>query len=160
MKKLFIAASLMFLFICGIGVGVLGLSNILEPQNELNKNVSYFIYIGELCGGVMLMSLPILYFLKDTIRYGFKHTGINLIAKERREQIKKHNRSVALDIIQNPKGELLFGAQALMEDDYGCFPSQWDSVICANMLAKSEIERLAIAGAFIAAEIDRLQAKK
>lgn len=86
-------------------------------------------------------------------------TGVELIAQERQEQIEKHGRTVEKDVKENPSGELLLGAANLIhkqcyEND---FPGVWDIAICRKMMAKSHKEKLIIAGALIAAEIDRLQ---
>lgn len=85
-------------------------------------------------------------------------TGIELIAEERAEQITKHNRTIEKDVEQNNNYELRKGAIALLEDDRNRFSGFWNKEICDKMIAKSYKERLIIAGAFIAAEIDRLQA--
>ncbi len=95
-------------------------------------------------------------------------TGIELIAQERKEQIEKHGRTIASDVIQNQSQELAIGAIALLETDcpdeitegrsIGKFPIQWDNELCLKMVNKSYKDRLIIAGAFCAAEIDRLNA--
>ncbi len=86
-------------------------------------------------------------------------TGINLIAKERQEQIEKHNRTIEKDVIENEDGELGYGAIALIGGIEEDFPD-WDYEICKKMINKSYKDRLIIAGALIAAEIDRLNYKK
>lgn len=83
-------------------------------------------------------------------------TGIELIALERQDQIEKHGRSVERDTIENCNGELLMGARALMDHKYQFIPDAWDGETVSHMMSKGVIERLSIAGAFIAAEIDRL----
>ena len=83
-------------------------------------------------------------------------TGIELIAIERQEQIEKHNRSIEYDVDQNNNYELRRGAVALLEDDKTKFSGFWNSKICEKMINKSYKERLIIAGALIAAEIDRI----
>lgn len=85
-------------------------------------------------------------------------TGIELITEERTQQIMKHHRSIQDDAIENKGGKLLWGAKALIDNDYVLFPKEWDENICSHMIHKKQIERLIIAGALIAAEIDRLQA--
>lgn len=85
-------------------------------------------------------------------------SGIELIAKERQEQIYKHNRSTLNDLYENSNGELIQGAIIVaghQHIDY--MPKQWDKAICEKMLGKSYKERLIIAGALIAAELDRLE---
>lgn len=88
-------------------------------------------------------------------------TGIELIAAERQEQIEKHGRTIESDVLQNPSGQLVIGAIALIRRVNRAFwkdmPARWDDVICKKMAKKSYKERLIIAGALIAAEIDRIQ---
>lgn len=93
-------------------------------------------------------------------------TGIQLIAKERQEQFEKHGISIGLDIIHNSSFEkpLTKAASALtIEHGNGLAmetmkPSNWDAGIWYKMMSKPYKERLIIAGALIAAEIDRLTA--
>lgn len=91
-------------------------------------------------------------------------TGIELIAAERQEQIEKHGRTIEKDVQQNDNEQLSHGALLLLSVDYEegidseSYPDGWDHEICANMIRKPYKERLIIAGALIAAEIDRLQA--
>lgn len=96
-------------------------------------------------------------------------TGIELIAEERREQIEKHGRTIRKDVELNNMAQLSFAAAILScpnpeqyqskENNYAC-PVGWDFNIWNKMRLKSYKERLIIAGALIAAEIDRLQAIK
>lgn len=89
-------------------------------------------------------------------------TGIELIAKERQEQIEKHGRTVEYDEIQNSEGQLSEAAEMLLASEHEegidpqSFPDGWDRDICSHMLSKPYNERLIIAGALIAAELDRL----
>lgn len=85
-------------------------------------------------------------------------SGIELIAIERQEQIDKHSRSVFSDIRDNSNKELSRAAHELLHDEprMNGFPSNWDASIVSGMIGKSYRDRLIIAGAFIAAEIDRL----
>ncbi len=89
-------------------------------------------------------------------------TGIELIVIERKEQIKKHNRTINDDVEYNNRNQLPMGAVALIEKDYTfngdkrC-PEGWNFQIWNKMHNKDYKERLVIAGALIAAEIDRLQ---
>lgn len=84
-------------------------------------------------------------------------SGIELIAQE---QITKHHRSLEFDSVHNPSGALTMGACALISDGghgyYGAFPSHWSDDVCRKMINKPYLERLIIAGALIADEIDRL----
>ena len=84
-------------------------------------------------------------------------TGIELIAQERKEQIEKHGRTVAYDIAENHSGRLTDAAYGLIIHKYAFMPDNWDREIVNKMLAKSYKDRLVIAGALIAAEIDRIQ---
>lgn len=93
-------------------------------------------------------------------------TGIELIAQERQEQIEKHGRSVESDVEINANCELISAACALLHTDSELSPmdlikemklKNWDSGILDKMDSKPYKERLIIAGALIAAEIDRLQ---
>lgn len=81
-------------------------------------------------------------------------TGIELIAIERQEQIEKHGWSSEHDSY-NDNQELLQAARfALGVDEW---PDNWDLTFADKIAAKDEIGKLKVAGAFIAAEIDRLQ---
>ena len=85
-------------------------------------------------------------------------TGIQLITEERQEQITKHGRTIELDVIQNRNRQLTTAVQELLEmhpSNMG-FPADWDMNIVHHMASKPYYERLIIAGALIAAEIDRL----
>jgi hypothetical protein len=95
-------------------------------------------------------------------------TGIELIAKERQEQIEKHRRTVVKDVQLNTHFQLSEAASVLCCESWGCAelediiedhcPSGWDDILWAKMMNKSYEERLILAGALIAAEIDRLNA--
>ena len=89
-------------------------------------------------------------------------SGIQLITQEREEQISKHNRSVAKDAELNKFDQLTKGAQILSnihyDTDYAkpdC-PIGWNLEIWLKMVNKPYNERLAIAGALLAAELDRI----
>jgi len=87
-------------------------------------------------------------------------TGIELIAIERTEQIKKHGRTIQSDVEENTEDQLPTAALWLIEGGLTMrqrVPSQWDEDIWHKMIDKPYKERLIIAGALIAAEIDRLQ---
>jgi hypothetical protein len=86
-------------------------------------------------------------------------TGIELIANERQEQIEKHGRNINSDVNGNSHNELRDAAIVLLSNwpmiiD---FPDSWQGSIMEHAIKKSYKERLIIAGALIAAEIDRLQ---
>lgn len=87
-------------------------------------------------------------------------TGIHLIAEERQEQIEKHKRSINADAIHNSSEQLKEGAIKLLDDpqDYriASRPINWNKPQWDYMCSKPYKERLIIAGALIAAEIDRV----
>lgn len=89
-------------------------------------------------------------------------TGIELIAKERKEQIEKHGRTIEQDIEFNYDCQLGTAActlcyEAIEEiDSRNDPPHNWDLEIWQKMYDKPYKERLIIAGALIAAELDRL----
>jgi hypothetical protein len=89
-------------------------------------------------------------------------TGIELIAKERHEQLNKHGRSVELDVELNNGGQLRHATRRLLEahPDNSNPPVKWDYQLWEQMCKKPYKERLIIAGALIAAEIDRIQHEK
>lgn len=84
--------------------------------------------------------------------------GIKLIAEERHEQIEKHGRLVRHDVKFNFGRQLASGAKRLLEvyPDRLNPPSGWDENGWAKMCDKNYKDRCIIAGALIAAEIDRL----
>lgn len=87
-----------------------------------------------------------------------KLTGIELIAQERKEQIEKHGRTIEADVKYNNRRQLTSGAKRLIEihPDPLNAPNDWDVDTWQRMCRKGYKERLIIAGALIAAEIDRL----
>ena len=91
-----------------------------------------------------------------------KKSGIELIAEERKEQIEKHGKTVDFDVKVNHFGQIkdaaimLLGGEVDIDEENHC-PFNWDDDIWDKMMGKSKIDRLIIAGALIAAEIDRLQ---
>ena len=94
-------------------------------------------------------------------------TGIELIAQERKEQIEKHGYTQEL-VEFHPEWydnyQLAVCAEMLLAIDHeegidsAAYPDGWDEEKCSYMLSKPRKERLIIAGALIAAEIDRLNA--
>jgi hypothetical protein len=82
--------------------------------------------------------------------------GAELIAKERKEQIEKHGYTVAGDKENNGDLQLQDAAVRLIAGGDQGVPYGWNESIWRNMLIKPLIERLQIAGAFLAAEIDRI----
>lgn len=88
-------------------------------------------------------------------------TGIELIAIERQEQIEKHGYSIEKDAKNNDDGQLIYAVCALTEwggeGNFGSFHKSWPDSICEKLIEKPLKDRLIIAGAFIAAELDRMQ---
>lgn len=90
-------------------------------------------------------------------------SGIGQITKERAEQIFKHHRTIKKDSVENPNKQLSLGALLLLKlynDEsvtIDSFPKEWDRAICTKMMNKSYKDLLVIAGALIAAELDRLK---
>ncbi|MCD7973240.1 MAG: hypothetical protein LUG18_11355 [Candidatus Azobacteroides sp.] len=90
-----------------------------------------------------------------------KHTGIELIFQERKKQLQLHGKKDKNDIEINKDGQLADAAEALICKDWlekeGLNPPDgWNLNAWQKLLDKSYKERLIIAGAFIAAEIDRI----
>ena len=91
-----------------------------------------------------------------------KKTGIELIAAERVEHVKKHGRTVDFDKQFNNVGQLIRAVRTLtivnlhpkVTPQYR--PDNWDPDLWDRMCAKSYKDRLVIAAALIAAEIDRI----
>ena len=90
-------------------------------------------------------------------------TGIELIAKERKEQLEKHGISVKNDAQFNSLMEynglpsLPLGAIGLIDNYLQRVPPHWNKKMLEKMRSKPYKERLIIAGALLAAEIDRIQ---
>ena len=95
--------------------------------------------------------------------------GIVLIAQERAEQIEKHGRTVNHDIEFNFLGQFRDAASLLIYDQKNCLqaediieehlPEGWDKGVWSKMVNKPLKDRLIIAGALIAAELDRINHK-
>jgi hypothetical protein len=98
-------------------------------------------------------------------------TGIELIAEERQEQLTKHGRTIELDIENNTEGQLSEAASILCLQIPEGFESQyvnanseyppigWSQEWWVKTLKKSNKDRLIIAGALIAAELDKMNAE-
>jgi len=95
-------------------------------------------------------------------------SGIELIATEREEQIIKHGYTVMQDVANNslPTGPFkMLPLKIAVGNLIGViggvpYPENWSEEIIEKMKSKTEIEKLIIAGALIAAEIDRLNTIK
>lgn len=99
-----------------------------------------------------------------------KKSGIELIAAERQEQIEKHGFDLNHDARQyNSSGELIQAACYILCKDsllikahpadlrYALYPARWNNDFKKKFDSKDELQSLIIAGALIAAEIDRIQ---
>lgn len=84
-----------------------------------------------------------------------KKTGIELIAQERQEQIEKHGWDVSHDASYG-HNELVKASLFAINPEQFEWPFYWQEKFRGKIQRKTKIERLAVAGAFIAAEIDRL----
>ena len=91
-------------------------------------------------------------------------TGIDIIGQERRAQVAKHERSLEYDARVNNGGQLaeaaavIIHAERLNEDGIllTC-PKGWDLAHWGKMCSYPKERRIAIAGAWLCAELDRLQ---
>jgi hypothetical protein len=84
-------------------------------------------------------------------------TGIELIAEERRQQIEKHGFNEAHDDC-NGQNQLPSAATWIISGDVDYWPDDWNNEWMYKIGKKSRAKQLVVAGALIAAEIDRLQA--
>lgn len=85
-----------------------------------------------------------------------RKSGIELIAIERQEQIKKHGFSLLMDK-EYKNGELLKAAQFCLtpKTDNSDWPQWWKTTFKYKILEDTRIEQLVKAGAFFMAENDR-----
>lgn len=84
-------------------------------------------------------------------------TGAELIAIERDEQINKHGYNVGNDTDYG-ENELIKAALFCINSQVFEWPFDWSSKSRDKILySKDEVQRLTVAGAFIAAQIDRIQ---
>ena len=89
-------------------------------------------------------------------------TGIELITDERQKQINKHGKDAKHDSLHNNFRQLNDAAIMLLDgyhsqDEENSEPFQWDPESWYELSTKDRKDRLIIAGALIAAEIDRIQ---
>jgi len=82
--------------------------------------------------------------------------GIALITDARHEQASVHSYTAVHDFLTHENGELQQAATAIILCDCHYWPSGWPIEIYHNIIEKPTKERFAHAGAFCAAEIDRL----
>lgn len=83
-------------------------------------------------------------------------TGIERIALERAEQFGKHERNIERDVRENSDQQLRIGAIRLLFEEPGGCPMGWNKELWLKMTNKPLRERMVIAAALLAAEIDRL----
>lgn len=87
-------------------------------------------------------------------------TGAELISEERKEQIEKHGWDIKNDEDYS-NNELLKAALFAINPDQFEWPFNWTPEFRNKILLKTNtVERLKVAGAFIAAEIDRLKCQQ
>lgn len=88
-------------------------------------------------------------------------TGIELITTERQEQLSKHGYDLHHDVHVNNENELPRAATIIIDAEHNDIDDwrrlEWNEKVYLNIINKPRVEQLAIAGALIAAEIDRLQ---
>lgn len=82
-------------------------------------------------------------------------TGIELIAEERQEQIEKHGWDLRNDSDYKDE-ELLKAALFCIDQKRFEWPFGWIVNFRSKIIRKSRVDQLKVAGALIAAEIDRL----
>ncbi|MES2864117.1 MAG: hypothetical protein V4666_08365 [Bacteroidota bacterium] len=91
-------------------------------------------------------------------------SGIELITEERQKQIDKHGFTAEHHALNTDKwygnNQLNYAVMYLIDEDYifspEAFPLNWDKEWFYRLNQKESKERLIIAGALIAAELDRL----
>lgn len=86
-------------------------------------------------------------------------TGAELISIERAEQIEKHGWDVKNDANYS-ENELIKAALFAINPIQFEWPFYWQEKFRNKILDKTTIERLTVAGALIAAEIDRILKKE
>ncbi len=84
-----------------------------------------------------------------------KMNGVGIIHSERLEQQYKHGFTEECDRIYT-KGELKDAAIYCLTQDFTHYPVNWDIKYADKFNMKNYKERLAVAGALIAAELDRI----
>lgn len=82
--------------------------------------------------------------------------GVEQIKKERISQIEKHGFTVDHDK-HHKNNQLIRAAKFCLNNIDFDWPSDWDSKYAKKISGKKYVEQLAIAGALIAAEIDRIK---
>lgn len=83
-----------------------------------------------------------------------KKTGDELIAMERERQVLVKGHTIMTDALKYKNGELLMVANALISKNINDAPHDWPDEQVKEWIEKDDTERLILAGAFIAAQID------
>lgn len=90
----------------------------------------------------------------------FELVGVIKIKEERESQIYEHGFDVSHDRKNNKYGEIKQAVAAILNNDLDLYArTGWDYEFYDHIKAKPELEQLAICGALVAAEIDRLTIK-
>lgn len=84
--------------------------------------------------------------------------AIQLIQRERNEQIAKHGYDASHDLAHNENGQLAKAAVYTITGNDRFYPETWDDGFKNKLMGKTPNQRLIIAGALIAAEYDRRDA--
>jgi hypothetical protein len=86
-------------------------------------------------------------------------TGIEMIAKELKEAREKHGFDVLYDQENNSAFQLRDAARYMLTGDEYDYPLTWGREWKTKFDRKLDAEKLVLAAVFIAAELDRLNAK-
>lgn len=83
--------------------------------------------------------------------------GIQHIEKERTEQLEKHGFDLKHDAEVNSPSTLIDAAMFTLTFNQQFYPQHWGEWFLNNLQGKDDVEKTAIAGAFLAAAIDLMQ---
>lgn len=97
---------------------------------------------------------------QPTMNNNTPKSGSGMIAVERAEQIIKHGRTFATDAKYYSKDVFTKAAVALLHMNINEWPQQMPQEIFLKIIAKETTERIAVAGAFLAAAIDYINVKR
>lgn len=82
--------------------------------------------------------------------------GVELIAQERDEQINKHGFDETRDTQYYANAELVQATLFSIKPNLFSFPKNWNPIYAEKIEKKNLLDRYKVAGALIAAEMDRL----
>lgn len=122
-----------------------------------HKTGQWFVaFGGETFGSIAVDSQQI-----ESWRYlPSEKSGVDRIAAERKEQQEKHGFSIEFDVDFNKKEILSIAAKSILYEGIyarlNACPANWNKEKWDKMSHKSYEERLVLAGAWIAAELDRI----